>query len=68
MRRKKSSQKALTRDEKKAIYDAEHTKRVFMKLNKRTDADILSKLEEVDSKQGYIKKCIRYVMAHKIDV
>ena len=30
-----------------------------MKLNKKTDADILEKLESVDSKQGYIKELIR---------
>lgn len=30
-----------------------------MKLQKKTDADILQKLSEVESKQGYIKDLIR---------
>lgn len=32
---------------------------VSVKLNKKTDADILQKLDEVESKQGYIKALIR---------
>lgn len=52
---------ATTEAQKKATakYDAENTIRVVMKLNKKTDSDILKKLEEVESKQGYIKKLIR---------
>lgn len=42
-----------------AKYDAEHTKRISLKLNLGTDADILAKLDEVDSVQGYIKELIR---------
>lgn len=30
-----------------------------MGLNRKTDADILQKLSEVESKQGYIKELIR---------
>ena len=37
----------------------ENTTVVTMKLNNNTDKDILSKLNEVPSKQGYIKKLIR---------
>lgn len=50
-----------TEAQKRAIakYDAQNTVRVVMKLNKKTDADILQKLEEVESKQGYIKELIR---------
>ena len=46
---------------KKAVrkYDKEHTKQILLKLNKRTDVDILCKLDTVDSKQGYIKGLIR---------
>lgn len=40
-------------------YDAANTKRIGLKLNKKTDKDILSKLESVDNKQGYIKSLIR---------
>lgn len=40
-------------------YDKENTVRLSLKLNKTTDADILEKLEQVESKQGYIKELIR---------
>lgn len=40
-------------------YDKENTIRLSLKLNKTTDADILEKLEQVESKQGYIKELIR---------
>lgn len=40
-------------------YDAAHTVQVKMKLNKKTDADILDKLDSVPNKQGYIKGLIR---------
>ena len=42
-----------------AKYDKENTIRLSLKLNKTTDADILEKLEHVESKQGYIKELIR---------
>lgn len=37
----------------------ENTTRIVMNLNHNTDADILQKLSQVDSKQGYIKELIR---------
>ena len=40
-------------------YDAKATTQVKMKLNLKTDADILEKLESVPNKQGYIKELIR---------
>lgn len=40
-------------------YDAENTKRFSLKLNKNTDRDILERLKEVTSMQGYIKELIR---------
>ena len=40
-------------------YDAKATKQIRMKLNIKSDADILTKLDEVDNKQGYIKELIR---------
>ena len=40
-------------------YDAENTRQVRLKLNKATDADILKRLDEVKSKQTYIKELIR---------
>lgn len=40
-------------------YDSKMTKQFKMKLNVKTDADILAKLDSVDNKQGYIKELIR---------
>ena len=40
-------------------YDAENTRQVHLKLNRRTDEDVLEKLDSVPSKQGYIKSLIR---------
>lgn len=42
-----------------AKYDKSHTKGVYIKLNKTTDADILNRLQEVGNVQGYIKELIR---------
>lgn len=40
-------------------YDKANTVKILLKLNKKTDADVLARLEEVESKQGYIKRLIR---------
>lgn len=40
-------------------YDATKTRQIKMKLNIKTDADILKKLDSVSNKQGYIKTLIR---------
>ena len=40
-------------------YDKENTVSVKLKLNKKTDADILEALEKSGNKQGYIKSLIR---------
>ena len=42
-----------------AKYDKANTKSIFLKLNIKTDADILAHLETVGNKQGYIKELIR---------
>lgn len=42
-----------------AKYDAKNTRQVHLKLNRRTDRDVLEKLDSVPSKQGYIKALIR---------
>ena len=52
----------MTKKKKKrasAKYDAKNTKRIALKLNVMTDADILAKLEAVGNVQGYIKELIR---------
>lgn len=38
---------------------------VHLKLNKETDADVIEKLESVDSMQGYIKNIIRLDILHQ---
>lgn len=40
-------------------YDKNNTKLIQMKLNKKTDADILEFLDTLDNKQGFIKDLIR---------
>ena len=40
-------------------YDQAHTRQVKLKLNLTNDADIISKLDAVDNRQGYIKQLIR---------
>lgn len=42
-----------------AKYEAENIKQIKLKLNRRTDADILAKLEAEENVQGYIKRLIR---------
>ena len=52
---------ATSEARKRAVkkYDAANTVQVTLKLNKRTDADVLERLASVPSKQGYIKSLIR---------
>lgn len=40
-------------------YDRNNTTRVYLKLNNKTDADILDWLDNQSSKQGAIKDAIR---------
>lgn len=47
------------RQEVQEAWRNEHTERVTIRLNKRTDADILGKLTGVESKQGEIKRLVR---------
>lgn len=42
-----------------ARYDAAMTKQINLKLNLKTDADILARLEESGNIQGYIKSLVR---------
>ena len=48
-----------------ARYDKENTKSYVLKLNKKTDADVLEKLRNVPNKQGYIKELMRKDMRGK---
>lgn len=40
-------------------YEEANCIQIKLKLNRKTDADILEKLESVPNKQGYIKELIR---------
>ena len=40
-------------------YDKANTKGLYIKLNKKTDADIIEALSECDNKQGLIKTLLR---------
>lgn len=40
-------------------YDKSNTKMISIKLNRKTDADILEALEREKNVQGFIKNCIR---------
>ena len=53
--------------QKRAIakYDQANTKAVKLKLNKKTDADILEHLRTKANVQGYIKKLIRSDMGRE---
>ncbi len=42
-----------------AKYDKDNTVQIKLKLNKKTDADIISWLDDTSNKQGYIKELIR---------
>ena len=46
-------------------YDKVNTTRYQLKLNNKTDADIIEKLNNVESKQGYIKECIRRALTEE---
>lgn len=41
------------------VYDRENTRRINLKLNNKTDADIIRQLESQKNIQGYIKDLIR---------
>ena len=45
-------------------YDLRNTLQIKLKLNKKTDEDIIRRLEAVENKQGYIKGLIREDMRH----
>lgn len=53
---KKTSKAQIKASQK---YDAKNTKQIHLKLNLKTDADILKRLQDVASVQGYIKELIR---------
>lgn len=40
-------------------YNEKNTTMLSLRLNKKTDADILQRLEKIGNKQGYIKELMR---------
>ena len=57
MTEKKKYREAHARAHKK--YSAANLVQVSFKVNRKTEPDILEKLESVENKQGYIKQLIR---------
>ena len=55
----KESNTIAPKNKKDAHRSGKKTTRIRVKLNKGTDAGILERLEQVPSKQGYIKRLIR---------
>ena len=59
---------AKTRTEIQAKYDAENRKTYSLKLNVKYDADIIEKLDSIESKNGYIRDLIRQDIARTCSV
>lgn len=51
--------------ERQNRYDAANTTRVQLKLNNKTDADVIDRLNAEESKQAYIKRLIREDIARR---
>ena len=47
------------RNASKARYDEANARHIGLKLNRKTDADILARIEKEESVQRYIKRLIR---------
>ena len=54
---------------KKAVakYDSLNTKQIKLKLNLKTDIDIIEQLEKQGNKQGYIKQLIRADISKEVE-
>ena len=59
---------AKTRVEIQAKYDAAHRQTITINLHNDNDAEIINKLNSVQSKQGYIKQLIREDIARTCSV
>ena len=62
----KESNTIAPKNKKDAHRSGKTAARISLKLNKGTDADILERLEQVPSKQGYIKRLIRADIAKHV--
>ncbi|MBR6158130.1 MAG: hypothetical protein IKQ27_14325 [Lachnospiraceae bacterium] len=63
MSEKKKSSDAQLRAQQK--YDKVNTRNYHLKLNRNTDADVIEKLDSVESIQGYIKGLVRDDISRK---
>lgn len=53
------------RKKSQARFDAQNTKRYTLKLNKRTNAELIELLDSAESQQGIIKQALReYIENH----
>lgn len=59
--KKKKEKRKIYESQKRSIakYDKENTTQIKMKLNNKTDRDIIDHLKKNRNKQGYIKSLIR---------
>lgn len=59
--KKKKEKRKIYESQKRSIakYDKENTTQIKMKLNNKTDRDIIDHLKKKGNKQGYIKSLIR---------
>lgn len=51
-----------------ARYDNTNTTGLYLKLNNKTDSDIIAYMKTVDNKQGLVKQLIREYMAKSVPV
>lgn len=54
-----NNEKAKKRTAAQKKYDDKNTRRVSLKLNNGSDADIIAEIDKADSVQGKIKELIR---------
>lgn len=58
-RTERTEQQRRQRSKASTKYNAAHVRQVKLNLNRRTDADILLRLDSLENVQGYIKELIR---------
>lgn len=59
MRTEKQGKTSDAQRRASAKYDKAHTRLITLKLNTKTDKDVLARLDAVPSRQGYIKELVR---------
>lgn len=57
----------MSRSDNSSKYNKLHTVVVSVRLNKKTDSDIINRLKAQQSRQGYIKRLIREDMKRELD-